>query len=258
MTPLAAQQQALLETLFSLPAQDAIKAVAPYAGGTAARGLKAYQTNGHMLAERSLQATFPVLIQLIGDDNLSGLARTFWHAHPPQRGDLAQWGAELPAFVRNSTQLATEPYLADVAAVEWALHCCAGASDQAADLASLSLLMAHDPLELQLQFAPGCAVFTSAWPVASILGAHLAPTPSFEEVGARLRAGQGETALVWREAYRPRVREALAGEATWMTGLLQGRSLGEALDAAPELDFNAWLPMAVQTQLLLGATLIAA
>lgn len=257
MTTLATQQQALLETLFSLPEKSAAKLIANFSGCNAARGLKAYQTNGHMLAERALQATFPVLIQLIGSDNLPGLARAFWHAHPPQRGDLAQWGAELPEFVRVSEQLASEPYLADVAAVEWVLHRCANAPDLLADRASFGLLMQHDPLELQLQFSPGCAVLTSAWPVASILGAHLSQSPSFEEVGERLRAGKGEAALVWREAYRPRVREALAGEAALMTRLWQGHSLGEALETAPDLDFNSWLPMAVQTQLLLGATLIS-
>jgi hypothetical protein len=257
VTTLATQQRALLAALFATPSQDAIKAVAPFAGDTAARGLKAYQANGHMMAERALQATFPVLIQLMGDDNLPGLALTFWHSHPPQQGDLAQWGAELPEFVRTSEQLATELYLADVAAVEWALHCCAGAPDRPADRASLGLLMKHDPLELQLQFAPGCAVFSSAWPVASILGAHLSQSPSFDELRERFRAGKGESTLVWRETYRPRVREALAGEATLVTRLLQGRSLGDALEASPELDFNIWLPLAVQTQLLLSATLIS-
>lgn len=256
MTTLAAQQRALLETLFSSPTQDTIKAVVPFAGHTAARGIKAYQTNGHMLAERALQATFPILIQLIGDDNLPGLARAFWHAHPPPRGDLAQWGAELPEFVRTSEQLVSESYLADVADVELALHRCAGAPDKPADRASFGLLMQHDPLELQLHFAPGCAIFTSAWPVASILGAHLSQSPSFDEVGDRFRAGKGESTLVWREAYRPRVREALAGEAALIAGLLRGHSLGDALEVAPELDFNTWLPLAVQTQLLLSATLI--
>jgi hypothetical protein len=257
MTSLGHQQQTLLDTLFSSPAPNTIKTVAAYAGTTAARGLKAYQTNAHLLAERALQAAFPVLIQLIGDDNLPGLARAFWHAHPPQRGDLAQWGAELPLFIQASEQLTTEPYLADVAAVEWALHRCASAPDQPADRASFGLLMQHDPLELRLQLAPGCAVFSSAWPVASILGAHLSQTPSFDELRQRFRASRGESTLVWREAYRPRVREAIGGEAAWVTHLLQGSSLGDALEAAPDLDFNTWLPMAVQTQLLLGATVMS-
>jgi hypothetical protein len=257
MNSLAAQQQTLLETLFEPSSKSAINLIASCVGNTGARGLKTYQANGHMLAERSVQAAFPVLVQLIGEESLPGLARAFWHAHPPQRGDLAQWGSDLTKFVRNSEQLASEPYLADVAAVEWALHACAGAPNQPADRASFGLLVQHDPLELQLQLAPGCAVFSSPWPVASILGAHLSQSPSFDDVRERFRAGVGESALVWREAFRPRVREALAGEASLITALLQGHSLGDALVQAPDLDFNTWLPLAVQTQLLLGAALVS-
>ena len=71
--------------------------------------------------------------------------------------------------------------------------------------------------------------------------------------GACTRAGVAEAALVWRAGLRPRVREALVGEAAWINAHLGGCSLGAALDAAPALDFNAWLPLAVQTGLLLGA-----
>lgn len=256
MTSLADRQEALLRALFSTSTPSTIKKVATFSGNTWARGLKAYQANGHLLAERVLQATFPVITQLMGAESLPGLARAFWHAHPPQQGDLAQWGAELPEFVRTSEQLKTEPYLADVAAVEWALHLSASAPDQLADHASFGLLMQHDPLALRFQLAPGTAIFASEWPIASILGAHLSQSPSFDQVRERMQAGQKESALVWREAYQPRVREAWAGEAAFLTHLLQGQSLGDALTAAPQLDFNTWLPMAVQSQLLLGATVL--
>ena len=54
MTPLAQQQQALLQALFDWPAQDAMKNLAHYGMNTGARGLKCYQTNGHVLAQRAL------------------------------------------------------------------------------------------------------------------------------------------------------------------------------------------------------------
>ena len=255
MSALAAQQQALLAALLAHPAQDAMKTIAVYAMDPWARGLKAYQTNGHALAQRALQAAYPVLTQLLGEDSLADLARAFWHAQPPVRGDLALWGAGLAAFVAASEQLADEPYLADVARLEWALHHSASAADQPGDPASFALLLQHDPAQLQLRLAPGCAVLPSAWPVVSIVAAHLDATPSLEEAGQRLHAGVAETALVWRAGLQPRVREAVAGEADLLTALLAGLSLSAALDAAPALDFNTWLPLAVQSQLLLGATL---
>lgn len=256
MSTLAAQQQALLAALFVWPLDDAINNIAAYAGSTRARGLKAYQTNGHASAERSLQAAYPVLMQLLGQESLYALAHALWHAQPPVRGDLAQWGAGLCDFVRASEQLAGEPYLADIARVEWALHACASAANQPQDLASFALLMQQDPGELQLHLAPGGAVVPSAWPVASIMLAHLTHEPSLAEAGRRLRAGVGEAALVWRADLRPRVRAAIAGEADFLVALWAGQSLGDALDVAPALDFNAWLPLAVQTQLLLGARVL--
>lgn len=252
MRILAAQQQALLDALFNWPADSAAKNIAEYATDMGARGLKAYKANAHALAERSLLAAYPVLAQLLGEESFPALARAFWHAHPPLRGDVAQWGAGLADFVRPSAQLADDPYLADVASVEWALHLCASAANQTSDTASLTLLMQHEPDELHLRLAPGCAVVPSAWPVASIVTAHLNGSPSLQEAGRRLQAGVAEAAVVWRADLQPRMREALAGEVAFVPALLSGQALGAALDAAPALDFNAWLPLAVQTRLLLG------
>jgi Putative DNA-binding domain len=275
MTGLAQQQQALLDALFAWPNDVATENIANYAYGTWARGLKAYQSHGHMLAERTLQAAYPVLAQLLGADSFAALARAFWHAYPPARGDLAQWGGDLAGFISASEQLREEPYLADVARVEWALHTCAGAADRAAEPATFQLLMAHDPAALRLVLAPGSAVLKSAWPVASIVTAHLLasvrtpgdgqglrhglshsptePESGLAAAGAKLRARVAETAVVWRAGYQPQVREAVPGEAEILTALLDGRPLNDAVQRAKALDFNKWLSMAVQTGLLLAA-----
>lgn len=200
MSTLAAQQQALLE---ALPAVDAIKNDGINEIYTPARGLKAYKFNAQAVAERALQAAYPVLTQLLGAQSMQALARAFWHAHPPVRGDLAQWGGALPELVRASKQLADEPYLADVARVEWALHSGASAADGVADDASLALLTQVDMGEVQLRLAPGCAVLQSLWPVVSLVNAHLKGEPTLLDVGRRLHAGQGEAALMWRAGWPP-------------------------------------------------------
>ena len=58
-----------------------------------------------------------------------------------------------------------------------------------------------------------------------------------------------------RSGLRPLVRQAQAGEAAFVAALLRGQTLGAALDQAPALDIGAWLPMAVQTGLLLAVRL---
>lgn len=252
MSTLAAEQQALVEALFAWPAEDAMKKIAAYAIDTGARGLKAYQSNGNLLAGRALQGAYPVLAQLLGDDSFGDLARALWHAQPPRRGDLAQWGQTLADFVQASPQLAGEPYLADVARVEWALHAAATAADQAPDLSTLALLTSEDPATLHLRLAPGSCVLHSPWPVASIVGAHLDHSPSLAEAGAQIRDRVAQDTLVWRQGLRPRARAVLAGEADALQVLLAAGTLGQALDAAPTLDVGAWLPLAVQTGLLLS------
>ncbi|MDR7307364.1 putative DNA-binding domain-containing protein [Rhodoferax saidenbachensis] len=256
MSTLAAQQQALVEALFAWPAEDAMKKVAARAIDTGARGQKAYQSNGHQLAGRALQGAYPLLAQLLGDDSFGDLARALWHAQPPQCGDLAQWGDALPDFVQASGQLADEPYLADVARVEWALHVAATASDQTPDLSTLALLTSEDPATLQLTLAPGCRVLRSPWPVASIVGAHLEHSPSLAEAGAQIRDRVAQDTVVWRQGLRSCARAALAGEADALAVLLAAGTLGQALDAAPTLDVGAWLPLAVQTGLLLSVVQI--
>lgn len=258
MSGLAQQQQALLDALLAWPAEDAIKNIANFVKDTGARGLKSYQANGHALAQRALQAAYPVVAQLLGEESFADLARALWHAQPPTRGDIADWGDGLAVFLEASAQLQEEPYLPDVARVEWALHLCAGASDAQADLASLALLTTHAPECLQLRTSPGVAVVCSAWPVASIVGAHIEGVPSLQEAGAQLRRGEAQDTVVWRAGLRPRARLALAGEADGLQVLIQGGSLAQALDAAPQLDFGQWLPLAVQSGLILGVIAVDA
>jgi hypothetical protein len=252
VTTLAAQQQRLLDALLAWPAGNAIKIVAAYAQDPRARGLKVYQANGHALAHSALQAAYPVVAQLIGDEGFADLARALWHAQPPTRGDAACWGEGLADFLQTSAQLQDDPYLPDVARVEWALHQGAGAPDAEPDLTTLALLTTHEPEHLQLRLASGCAVVRSSWPVASIVGAHLEGSPSMQEAGAQLRCGEAQDVVVWRAGLRPRARLALAGEADALHVLLATGSLAQALDAAPELDFGQWLPLAVQTGLVLA------
>ena len=258
MTTLAAQQQRLLDALMAWPAGDAIKIVADNVQDPGARGLKVYQANSHALAHSALQAAYPVVAQLVGDESFADLARALWHAQSPLRGDVACWGEGLAEFLQTSAQLQDEPYLPDVARVEWALHQCAGVPDAAPDLTTLALLTTHEPERLQLLLAPGCVVLRSRWPVASIVGAHQGGSPSMQEAGAQLRRGQAQDSVVWRAGLRPRARLALAGEADALRVLLEGGALAPALDAAPELDFGQWLPLAVQTGLVLAVYAVGA
>jgi hypothetical protein len=259
MSTLAHQQQALLEALFAWPPQEAARQLQVHATGVGTqpqRGLQVYQANGHMLAERALQATYPVLAQLLGQASFADLARAFWHVHPPRHGDVAQWGEALAEFVSNSVQLQDVPYLPDVVRAEWALHGCATAANREATLGTLALLTTHDPQALTLRLAPGLATLCSAWPLASLLLAHRDGYPALASVAQQMQDRVAQDVVVWRDGLQPRLRQALPGEAALLRGLLAGMALEPALEAASGLDFSLWLPLAVPTGLVLGVDLL--
>ncbi len=258
---LAEQQDALLQALRQPRHEDAAAYAASRRGLIAdaassqwRRGLTAYRSSGHELARRALEGAYPAVAQLLGEDNFAALARSLWAASPPSRGDVAQWGGELAVHMESLADLvAEEPFMPDVARVEWLLHLAATAADAQFDAPSLQLLTTQDPASFTLLLCPGAGCVASAYPVASIVNAHIDSEPSLEEAGQLLREGRAETALVWREGFRPRLREAPGGEAGFVAALQHRRSLADSLQAAPGLDFGAWLANAARSGLLVGA-----
>jgi len=255
---LAGDQQAMLDAVFGRWDEAALRDKVAQEDTLRVRGLQAYRSNGHALAQRALAGTFPVTLQMLGQENFEALARAFWHASAPEKGDIAQWGIGLPEFISTAPQLAEEPQLPDVARVEWALHAAATATDIQPDPTSFALLMEQDPALLALLPASGLCVVDSLWPVVTIINAHLTSELSLDHAAQRLRDGVGEAAVIWRQGFKPMLREAMTGEAAFLAAVLAGLSLGTAPDAAlesnSEFDFNQWLAAAVQSGLIAGAT----
>lgn len=259
---LLAQQQALLDALWAPANMITPENIASHAFFEGDRGLKAYQSNGHALAERVLVAAYPVVTEVLSADSMGQLARALWHAHPPTRGDLAWWGAELPAFMAASTQLADLPWLPDLARLEWALHTAQAAPDVAvpADgLASLQRLASDDPATLCLTWAAVTRVLTLDWAVWPIWHAHTQPDPdgraqALTALGtdaAHWASAQTAQVLLWRPVHAVRCQPLPPDTARFVQALLGGASLLAALEQA-DPDFAPWLPMALQQGLVTG------
>ena len=251
---LLAWQQSLLAALWA-PTHDAARTRLLASQSQAQdltlwRGLAAYRSHATGQAQRALSAVYPAVASLLGAEDFRGLARLLWREHPPQDGDLARWGGALAQQIEALPELqADQPFLADLARVEWALHGVARAADAVQDSASLTLLASEDPARLQLRLAPGTACIHSTWPVAKLLTA-LAPMAVKREP-IHLQEGSPQALLVWRCAWKPRARTAQPGEPAFLNALQQGRSLARALDEAPDFDLTPWLAGAVHEGLLL-------
>lgn len=251
----ALRQRQLLRVLWRDADSGVLQGHARAPGAHALRdGVAAYRGNAAAVAERALAGAFPTVAELVGDESFAALARDFWSQHPPQRGDLGEWGAALPDFVAASLQLADEAYLADVARLEWLVHRATRAADAPPAAPALDALATTDPARLRLALVPGSALLTSCWPVVAIWLAHRRPPDDaerFADVRAAFAAQRGEHALVWREGLAVRVAALAPPDAAFVRSLLSDTPLANALDAAgPDFAFDRWLANALRSRQL--------
>lgn len=248
----ALRQQMLLRALWR-DARPGVLAGWTRDGAAFTRGLQAYQANAGALAERALAAAFPTLQEMLSEDSFAHLARAFWQHAPPARGDLGTWGEELAAFVAAAPDLADEPYLADMVRLEWAVHQAQAAADAELDGESLALLASSEPDQIWLRPKPGTQVLVSAHPVVSIWQAHRQAPQAGEDRFAAVReafsTAPEQTALIWRDGWQVRVAALDPADARLTRALLDGVSLGQALQQAMtevnDFAFEPWLVSAL-------------
>ena len=138
----ALRQQQLLRALWRCGNAPALNLWLRESSERAGHALAAYRGNAAAIAECALAAAYPTVQQLLGDESFAQLARALWHHAPPQCGDLACWGDALPGWIEGDAQLAGEPYLADVARVDWAVHAIEQAADTVPAIVGLERLAA--------------------------------------------------------------------------------------------------------------------
>lgn len=259
---IAARQGALLAALHGAPLVSA--AGLAEAGERLQQGLAAYRSNAQAVAERALQASYPTVHALVGQDDFAAVARALWLAAPPERGDLAQWGGGLAAFIEAEADFDEWPYLGDCARLDAAIQRCESSADATLERDSLALLAERAPEAVRLVLLPCIQLLASRWPVATVHAAHAhvaqahaAPTDPpgpatdaedpFAAARAALAAGRAEAVIVARSGWRAVVHHADAGEIAWMLSLQRGESLALALAAAGDtFDFSAWLVRALE------------
>ncbi|HET7526256.1 MAG TPA: DNA-binding domain-containing protein [Burkholderiaceae bacterium] len=246
------RQQQLLRALWQRASDASLTGWLREAPPRAAQGLSAYRGNAAAIAERALSAAFPTVRELIGDESFAQLARVFWHREPPRCGDLARYGDGLADWIAHDKQLASEPYLADVARVDWAVHAIEHAADAAAAPVGLSLLAECEPSRLTLRLRPALTLVASRFPVVTIWHAHRRrDADRFVPVREAFANRVAETALVARPQWQAAVSVLDEATARFMRALQQGADLTRALDAAGAwFQFEPWLHDAVRQQWL--------
>ncbi|PZP30385.1 MAG: hypothetical protein DI603_14755 [Roseateles depolymerans] len=241
------QQALVLALLGQGPAPEALR-------GGAERGLQAYANNLRVLSGQALAVPFGRIRSALGEADFAAMAWHFWRDHPPLRGDLAQWGQDLPHWLEQ--RAGADSGLPGLARLEWALHQAERAADAELDAGSLQRLADTDADRLGLRMRPGVTLVmleAAAW--------------------ARLDEPAADgMALVSRQGWRGTWQRLNAEDAALTGVLLGGGSLQQALaaahaalqatagpasvqgtDAAPDYDFAGWLGRALSESWLQSA-----
>ena len=206
------------------PSQPAPAATRRSDGRSVERRFAVYRNNVAVALIGALEARYPVVRRLVGDDFFRAMAGAYVAAEKPRAPTLIHYGDGFPDFVAGFPPAGAVAYLADVARLEnaWieAYH--------AAEAAALSLdalaAIAPDGFEaLRFRPHPAARLLSFAHPAASIWAASQGDgEPRPPENWA------GEEALVTRPDADVFVRVLPPGGFAFATALFSGASLGEA------------------------------
>ncbi|WP_170133427.1 DNA-binding domain-containing protein [Undibacterium pigrum] len=214
--------------------------------------LALYRGNLTAIWTSALKNAFPVLHQLVGEEYFEQLARAFGRACPSVSGDLNQFGAKLPEFLKTIPDAGDYPYFSDIASLEWQVHTAYYAADAVAiglhEVLQAIAAGGQDVQALQLDFHPAASLYQSAWDSVGIWHAHQAGEAAGFPQDIRLAS----YALIARREWQVEVQKI--DEPGWLAlkALQQGRSLGEALELALEADAGFAINASLQSWFFAG------
>ena len=215
-------------------------------GRPAPKRFSVYRNNVASSLTRALEAAFPTVRKLVGEEFFAAMAVVFLRAHPPRSRMLMLYGKDFPGWLETFPPVAHLGYLPDAARLDQAMRESYHAADSAPLAeAAFQRLIGANIAGLRLRLAPSIRLVRSRWPVVAIWMANA-------EGGPAPRPGP-EDALVLRPEFDPRPYRLPAGGGIFVRGLLDGQNLGQCLDlGGPALDLSAVLATLVAGKAIIG------
>lgn len=195
-------------------------------GRPAGKRFDVYRNNVAVGLTEALRVAFPVIRQLLGDENFDGLSGIFLRRYPPSSPLLMFYGAEFPDFLAGMEQLAHLGYLPDVAQIEQAIR----HSYHAADIApigpeELQNLPPEALMQCRMVLSPAVQLIRSPWPAHAIWQAH-------QPDGGPKPEMRAEDVLIARPDYDPIVTCLPTAGGAFVAALQAGATFGAALEQA--------------------------
>jgi hypothetical protein len=211
-----------------------------------------YRNNVMVSLIDALADTYPVVQTLVGEEFFRAMAREFAQNNPPRSAVMAYYGRDFADFVAAFPPAASVPYLADVARLEMARVMAYHAADVATIDPQVLQAALADPeqlMSLRLGLHPSVHVIESSFAIFSVWAAHQGTVDALT-----VDPDVAQTVLVYREGLDVDSMELAAGAGTFVSTLLSGQTLADAVQAAnsldPEFDLTNALTLLLRLQLI--------
>ena len=234
-------QQALGDHIL---AGDGVPATAGIISGKLSRQaqLGIHRANTHASLVGVLQAAYPVICRLVGEDHFNHAALEYVRAHPPRRPQLSTYGWRFARFLSHFKPARGLPFLPDLARLEWARNVAYFAADTAPFEPRHLNPSASEPGQLKLALHPAAMLVASPFAIHQIWTAA-APTRDDTEIFDP-NAG-ADHVLTTRPALHVESRVVSPGDFTLLLALDAGANLEQAAHAAVAIQPNFDLQQAL-------------
>lgn len=202
--------------------------------GRAPRRYAVYRNNVTVGLIRAMEANFPVVRRLLGEQYFAGLVREYVQKHPPVTPLMFQYGDGFAAFLEAEEDLHNFAYLGDVARLEQQMR----QSHHEADVAplaanDLATLPEETLFEGVLTPHPAAALLASPYALHAIYMANLQGGTGYVDEPA-----QAQAVLVTRPLFDVELQLLDAAQYCFFQQLMAQKSLGVAADRAAAVDAN--------------------
>ena len=189
-----------------------------------------------------IDADFPALGHLLGDELYDDLVQAYIDTYPSQQASINAFGQHLPGFIRSHGMLGKQALACELCAFEWQLHCSFNAPDSPIlDEHFLQTLQSNDwpGLRFTLHDSVAVRVYRYAVPVLwQSLKEAQAPEPNLLS-----ELENPETWLIWRDRERiTRFRSLSVDEACALNLAGKQASFAELCEALLEWHDEARVP----------------
>jgi hypothetical protein len=238
MSTQAAFSAALLDV--RLPCPDGL--CSPNGADPASR-FSVYRNNVQGSLINALADSYPVVVQLTGEEFFRAMAAVFVQEQPPQNPLMNRYGEAFADFIAAFEPAASVPYLADVARLEHLRTCAYHATDATAvrpEHITAALTAPQALIDLRLQLHPSLHLLDSAYAVVAIWAAHQRDV-TLEHIDVN----HGQHALVLRNGLEVEVFALEPGASVFIRHLIAGQPLLAAAENSPEFDLGQTLGLLI-------------